>query len=109
MSEATVCSVFHTFCRMFASEFYRESVNLPTGDITLTKVMSSTTSYLGFSGAIGQTDVTDLKWDCCPHSPQRSYTGKEGYATIAYCNGQRSISLGASLGPQRIFQAPTMI
>lgn len=82
MSEATVCSVFHTFCSRFAKEFYREYINLPTGD-NLTKVMGYY-HKLGFSGAIGSTDVTHVKWDCCPYSLQRSYTGKEGYPTIAY-------------------------
>lgn len=39
---------------------------------------------LGFTGAIGSTDVTHIKWLCCPHSWGRQYTGKEGFATIAY-------------------------
>ncbi|CAN0435614.1 unnamed protein product [Ascophyllum nodosum] len=82
MSEATVCSVFHTFCSRFAKEFNREYVNLPTGD-TLTKAMGYH-HMLGVSGAIGSTDGTHVKWDYCLHSFQRSYTGKEGYPTIAY-------------------------
>ena len=59
MSEATVCAVFHTFCSRFAKEFYRVYVNLSTGD-TLTKVMGYY-DKLGFSGAIGSTDVTHVK------------------------------------------------
>lgn len=39
---------------------------------------------LGFTGAIGSTDVTHIKWSCCPFSWARQYTGKEGFATIAY-------------------------
>ena len=39
---------------------------------------------IGFSGAIGSTDVTHVKWDHCPNSLQHNYTGKEGYPTITY-------------------------
>ena len=28
--------------------------------------------------------MTHVKWDRCPYSLHRSYTGKEGYPTIAY-------------------------
>jgi len=38
---------------------------------------------VGFTGAIGSADVTHIKWDCCPYSNQRSFTGKKGYPTIA--------------------------
>ncbi|CAM9763923.1 unnamed protein product, partial [Hapterophycus canaliculatus] len=40
--------------------------------------------HLGFTGAIGSTDVTHVKWACCPHSWARQFSGKEGFATIAY-------------------------
>ena len=82
MSEATVCSIFHTFCSRFAKAFYREYVNLPIRD-TLTKVMEYK-HKLGFAGAIGSTDVTHNKWECFFHSLQRSYRGKEGYLTNVY-------------------------
>ncbi|CAM9592703.1 unnamed protein product, partial [Sphacelaria rigidula] len=40
--------------------------------------------HLGFTGAIGSTDVTHIKWAACPYSWEKQYTGKEGFATIAY-------------------------
>jgi len=82
MSEQTVGTVFHQFCKLFAKDFYREYVKLPSGDAQATVMKHY--HMLGFSGAIGSTDVTHVKWDCCPYSQQRSYTGKEGYPTIAY-------------------------
>lgn len=39
---------------------------------------------LGFTGAIGSTDVTHIRWACCPYSWARQYTGKEGFPSIAY-------------------------
>lgn len=81
MSEQTVGAVFHQFCSLFAKELYREYIKLPTGDAQATVMKHY--DMLGFSGAIGSTDVTHVRWDC-PFSLQRSYTGKEGYPTIAY-------------------------
>lgn len=81
MSEAVVCRSFHIFCKMFAQEFYAEYVRLPTGE-DLEKVMH-VYHLLGFTGAIGSTDVTHVRWGCCPHTLARSYTGKEGSPTIA--------------------------
>ncbi|CAB1096670.1 unnamed protein product [Ectocarpus sp. CCAP 1310/34] len=39
---------------------------------------------LGFTGAIGSTDVTHIRWAFCPYSWARQYTGKEGLPSIAY-------------------------
>ncbi|CAB1096341.1 unnamed protein product [Ectocarpus sp. CCAP 1310/34] len=39
---------------------------------------------LGMTGAIGSTDVTHIGWGMCPFTLGRSYTGKEGFPTIAY-------------------------
>ena len=82
MSEASACTCFHIFCKRFAEELYDEHIHLPTG-AAHEKVMGEY-DKVGFTGAIGSTDVTHVKWDCCPFSLQRSYTGKEGYPTIAY-------------------------
>ena len=82
MSEQTVGVVFHQFCELFATEFYREYVNLPKGEAQ--DAVMEHYHKLGFSGAIGSTDVSHVKWECCPYSLQRSYTGKEGFPTIAY-------------------------
>ena len=82
MSEATACSAFHTFCRGFAETLYHVHVRLPTGDAH-DKAMREYDA-LGLTGAIGSTDVTHVKRECCPESETISYTGKEGYPTIAY-------------------------
>ena len=39
---------------------------------------------LGFTGAMGSTDVTHIRWDRCAFSLLRSSTGKEVYPSIAY-------------------------
>ena len=58
-SEATACVTLHNFCGRFATELYDEHIHLPTG-----AAHEETMSHyhkLGFSGAIGSTDVTHLK------------------------------------------------
>ncbi|CAN0416889.1 unnamed protein product, partial [Ascophyllum nodosum] len=82
MSEAPACTCFHIFCKRFVEELYDEHIHLPTG-AAHEKVMGEY-DKVGFTGAIGSTDVTHVKWDCFPFSLQRSYTGEEGYPTIAY-------------------------
>ncbi|CAB1097890.1 unnamed protein product [Ectocarpus sp. CCAP 1310/34] len=82
ISMQTAAATFHRFTRYFAREMYAEHIFLPTGDYQK-KVM---TQYdrLGFSGATGSTDVTHIPWGMCPYNQARSYTGKEGYPTVAY-------------------------
>ena len=82
MSESTIQAVFHRFCKTFAEEMYEDHVHLPGGD-ALSRVMDQY-DKLGFTGAVGSTDVTHIRWDCCRFSLARSFTGKEGYPTIAY-------------------------
>lgn len=82
MSESAAQATFHNFCRYFALELYDEHISLPTGE-ALERVMHDY-DRLGFTGAVGSTDVTHVKWGCCPYSHARAYTGKEGFATIAY-------------------------
>lgn len=82
MSKSTIQVSFHRFCRHFAEELYDAHNVLPTGDAQ-TKVMD-VYHKLGFTGAIGSTHVTSIKWDCCAYSGQRRYTGKERFPTIAY-------------------------
>ncbi|CAN0390838.1 unnamed protein product, partial [Ascophyllum nodosum] len=82
MSEPTIQASFHQFCKYFAEEFYEEHIFLPTGTMQ-TKVMEDF-HKVGFTGAVGSTDVTHIRWDCCVYSLVRSYTGKEGFPTIAY-------------------------
>lgn len=82
MSESTAQASFHTFCRCVASELYEEHVSMPTG-AALEKVMHQY-DRLGFTGAVGSTDVTHIRWGSCPSSHARAYTGRGGLATIAY-------------------------
>jgi len=82
MSLQTAATTFHSFCKYFSEEMYDEHIYLPTGD-NLKKVMQQY-ALLGFSGAMGSTDVTHIPWAMCPYTQARSYTGKEGFPTIAY-------------------------
>ena len=82
MSESMACVTFHKFCKFFARDLYDAHVRLPTGE-ALERVMLDY-HKLGFTGAVGSTDVTHVKWACCPYSQARNYTGKEGFPTIAY-------------------------
>ena len=81
-SEAAVCTCSHIFCKRFAEDLDDEHIHLPTG-AAREKVMAEY-DKVGLTGAIGSADVTHVKKECCPFSLQRSYTGKEGYPTIAY-------------------------
>ena len=82
ISLQTAATTFHSFCKHFSEEMYDEHIYLPTGDY-LKKVMEQY-ALLGFSGAIGSIDVTHPAWAMCPYTHARSYTGKEGFPTIAY-------------------------
>ena len=82
MSETTACVAFHRFCGHIARTLYHVHVHLPMGDAHA-KVMREYDA-LGLTGAVGSTDVTHIKWDACPYSETVSYTGKEGFPTIAY-------------------------
>lgn len=82
MSESTVQSSFHLFCKHFAEELYDDHIYLPTG-AAQGKVMEEY-HKLGLTGAIASTGVTHAPCDCCTHSLLLSYTGKEGFPTIAY-------------------------
>ncbi|CAB1121303.1 unnamed protein product [Ectocarpus sp. CCAP 1310/34] len=46
--------------------------------------MEAYDNLLEFTGAIGSTDVTHIRWACCPYSWARQYTGKDGFPSIAY-------------------------
>lgn len=82
MSEATASRAMHKFCKSFSEELYDEHIHLPTGEY-LDHVMDQY-HKLGFTGAMGSTDVTHVRWGMCPYTLARSYTGKEGFPTIAY-------------------------
>ena len=82
MSGAVVQATFHSFCSHFAREMYDEHIYLPTKD-HLDHVMGQY-DKLGFTGAVGSTDVTHIAWSRCPYNQARSYTGKEGIPTVGY-------------------------
>lgn len=58
MSELTIQAVFHKFCKHFAKEMYDKHIYLPIGN-ALAKVIDHY-DRLGFTGAIGSTDVTHI-------------------------------------------------
>lgn len=82
MSKSMAAATFHKFCSHFAKEMFEEHVYLPTGSYQ-SEVMRMY-HLLGFTGAIGSTDVTHIGWGMCPFTLGRSYTGKEGFPTIAF-------------------------
>ncbi|CAN0496873.1 unnamed protein product, partial [Ectocarpus sp. 12 AP-2014] len=82
MSEGVIQASFYKFTKLFAQEFDHDHVCMPTGE-DQDKVMDAY-DLLGFTGAIGSTDVTHIRWVCCPYSWARQYTGKEGFPSIAY-------------------------
>eukprot|EP00904_Undaria_pinnatifida_P003091 jgi/Undpi1/12783/HiC_scaffold_6.g02451.m1 len=82
ISESMAQATFHKFCSHFARELYDEHIRVPVG-ADKEKVMDEY-NRLGLTGAIGSTDVTHIRWGCCTHSLSHSYTGKEGFPTIAY-------------------------
>lgn len=82
MSTASIHKAFHTFCERFAAEMFDEWIRLPVGE-DLEKVMAAY-DKLGFTGAMGSTDVTHVAFSHVSASHARSFIGKEGYATLAY-------------------------
>ena len=82
ISEATAQATFHKFCALFAQELYDEHIRMPVG--AAKKKAMGEYNRLGLTGAIGSTDVKHIRWGCCNHSLSHSYTGKEGFPTIAY-------------------------
>ena len=82
MSKSMAAATFHKFCKHFAEEVFDEHIYLPTG--TYQDEVMRMYHLLGFTGAIGSTDVTHIGWAMCPFTLGRSYTGKEGFPTIAY-------------------------
>ncbi|CAB1110826.1 unnamed protein product [Ectocarpus sp. CCAP 1310/34] len=66
MSKSMAQATFHKFCRHFAAE------------------IMGIFHQLGYTGACGSTDVTHIDWNMCPFTLGRSFTGKEGFPTIAY-------------------------
>lgn len=82
ISEQRVGQIFHEFCGKFAVHMYDKWIKLPEGE-DLARVMRQY-AYVGFPGAVGSTDVTHVAWGCTPQSHARSYSGKEGFPTIAF-------------------------
>ncbi|CAM9967258.1 unnamed protein product [Pylaiella littoralis] len=77
MSKSMAAATFHKFCKNFAKEMFEEHIYLPTG--TYQDEVMDCYRKLGFTGAIGSTDVTHVGWGMCPFTLGRSFTGKEGF------------------------------
>ncbi|CAN0040591.1 unnamed protein product [Pylaiella littoralis] len=82
MSKSMAAATFHKFCKNFAKEMFEEHIYLPTG--TYQDEVMDCYRKLGFTGAIGSTDVTYVGWGMCPFTLGRSFTGKEGFPTLAF-------------------------
>ncbi|CAM9721132.1 unnamed protein product [Pylaiella littoralis] len=82
MSKSMAAATFHKFCKNFAKEMFEEHIYLPTG--TYQDEVMDCYRKLGFTGAIGSTDFTHVGWGMCPFTLGRSFTGKEGFPTLAF-------------------------
>lgn len=76
------CVRSHGFCKFFARYSYDAHMRLPTGEALKNAVLHD--HKLGFTEAVGSTDVTPMNKACCPYSRARRYIGKDGFAAIAY-------------------------
>ncbi|CAM9274653.1 unnamed protein product, partial [Pylaiella littoralis] len=77
MSKSMAAAIFHKFCKSFAKEMFEEHIYLPTG--TYQDEVMDCYRKLGFTGAIGSTDVTHVGWGMCLFTLGRSFTGMEGF------------------------------
>ncbi|CAN0408744.1 unnamed protein product, partial [Discosporangium mesarthrocarpum] len=58
-------------------------IGLPKSEEELQRTMEAY-HRLGFTGAVGSTDVTHMSWKIYPVTETRSYKGKEWFSTLAY-------------------------
>ncbi|CAN0451147.1 unnamed protein product [Pylaiella littoralis] len=65
MSKSMAAATFHKFCKNFAKKMFEEHIYLPTG--TYQDEVMDCYRKLGFTGAIGSTDVTSA--GACVRSP----------------------------------------
>lgn len=56
---------------------------MPTEGPELDTIMSIF-EKVGFPGCMGSMDVVHIAWDRCPAAWSSSFTGKEGFPTVAY-------------------------
>ncbi|CAN0152310.1 unnamed protein product, partial [Laminaria digitata] len=82
MTKEAVQATFHKFTKRLAQDVFSEHVRLPEG-ADQDRVMAQY-DLLGFTGAIGSTDVMRVRWGSCPSSSESSYTGKEGFPVLVY-------------------------
>ncbi|CAN0505209.1 unnamed protein product, partial [Discosporangium mesarthrocarpum] len=83
MSESTAWRVLHKFCKCFSQHTLEIWIGLPKSDEELQQTMEAY-HRLGFTSAVGSTDVTHLRWNKCPVVDTRSYRGKQGFPTLAH-------------------------
>jgi hypothetical protein len=60
-----------------------EYIYMPQDNATYRRVVGEYTAR-GFPGCIGSVDCVHIGWDRCPTQYTNLYTGKEGFASIAY-------------------------
>ncbi|CAN0209784.1 unnamed protein product [Discosporangium mesarthrocarpum] len=66
MSESTVQAMFHRFCECFARDVCAKWIHPPQGN-DLEEVMG-VYQAVGFPGAVGSTECTQLRWERAPIS-----------------------------------------
>lgn len=75
-------ATFHKVCKHFTMEMFDEHVYFPTG--AYQDEAMEQYHKLGFTGAIGSTDVTHVGWNMCPFTLGRYFTGTEGFPILAF-------------------------
>lgn len=83
MHESTMQAFFHPFIQKFNDEFKDIWIRPPQ---TAEEAAADMALYtrLGFPGAANSLDVTHIKYGMCPSGKDVLFTGKEGFATLAY-------------------------
>ncbi|CAM9755850.1 unnamed protein product [Discosporangium mesarthrocarpum] len=76
MSESAAWRVLHKFCECFSQHMFETWIGLFKNDEELQQTMKAY-HRLGFTGAVGSTDMTHLMVD-------RSYKGKGAFLTLAH-------------------------
>ena len=61
-----------------------EYIYMPKDNATCRRVVGEYTARRAFPGCIGSVDCVHIGWDRCPTQYTNLYTGKEGFASIAY-------------------------
>lgn len=77
MCETTMGRFFHSFCREFVQDFFRDYVHMPApGSQDLRDVMNVYAAH-GLNGCVGSVDCVHIPWGKCPYNLRHLHIGKE--------------------------------